>query len=359
MDALCNHELDLILNWVKGSDDRKSFSQVSKRLWAVERLNRSSIRLLELIRLPRLLDRFPNLVTFQTSLPLSNADLELLAQRCPKLEVIDLGIPALSFRKVAGTQGLCTLANRCPKLSKVLLRGRHMMSDGIVSFIPLADNLKHLDLGYIVLVFDKTLEAIGSSSCPITVLNLESCCHITDCGLRFLTNGSCSKTIKELVLANCHGITDSGVSLLQKMCALEELNLAHCHQVTDVGGVAISAIRTLKKLDFARGPRVTDWGPRVTDRTILALAENCLNLEMLDLSGNKFVTRVGIRAFLGHKCLQSLDLRYIRVYVSGSDLEDLALACPSLKSILVEGGWRKRLMGEMQESTVSRFVRFN
>ncbi|PRQ43465.1 putative leucine-rich repeat domain, L domain-containing protein [Rosa chinensis] len=240
-----------------------------------------------------------------------------------------------------------------------------MMSDahdGIVSFIPLADNLKHLDLGYIMFVSDKTLEAIGSSSCPITVLNLESC-HITDCGLRFLTNGSCSKTIKELVLKGCHRITDSGVSLLQKMCALEELNLADCREVTDVGGVAISAIRTLKKLDFARGPKVTAWGPawgpRVTDRTILALAENCLNLEILDLSGNKFVTGVGIRAFLGHKCLQSLDLRYIRVYVSGSDLEDLALACPSLKSILVEGGWRKRLLGEMQESAVSRFVRFN
>ncbi|KAM5559888.1 hypothetical protein ABKV19_021195 [Rosa sericea] len=359
MDALCNHELDLILNWVKDPDDRKSFSQVSKQLWVVERLNRSSIRVLELDRIPRLLDRFPNLVTFQTSLSLSNADLELLAQRCPKLEVIDLGTPILSFRKV-GNRGLCALANRCPKLSKVLLRGRRMMSehDGIMSFIPLADNLKHLDLGYIVLVSDKTLEAIGSSSCPITVLNLESC-DITDCGLRFLTNGSCSKTIKELVLAKCHGITDSGVSLLQKMCALEELNLAHCHQVTDVGGVAISAIRTLKKLDFARGPRMTDWGPSVRDRTILALAENCLNLEMLDLSGNEFVTGVGIRAFLGHKCLQSLDLRHIRVYVSGSDLEDLALACPSLKSILVEGGWRKRLMGEMQESTVSRFVRFN
>ncbi|XP_062005696.1 uncharacterized protein LOC133722849 [Rosa rugosa] len=215
--------------------------------------------------------------------------------------------------------------------------------------LSLADNLKHLNLELCKLVSNETLRAIGSSSSWISVLNLAGCVNITDCGLRFLTNGSCSKTIKELVLKGCHRITDSGVSLLQKMCVLEELNLTHCRRVTEVGGVAISAILTLKKLNFA-------WGPKVTDRTILALAENCLNLEMLNLRGNGFVTGVGVRAFLSHKRLQSLDLRYIRIHVSGSDLEDLVLACPSLKSILVEGGWRKRLLREMQESTLSRFV---
>ncbi|KAM5559889.1 hypothetical protein ABKV19_021196 [Rosa sericea] len=352
MDALCNDELGLILNWVD-PEDRKSFSQVCKQWCVAEGRNRSCIRVLELDHLPRLLTRFPNLVTFQTSVSISNADLALLAQRCPKLEVIDLTTPVRSF-SVVGTRGLCTLANKCPRLSKVVLRGRYykIEDDGIVSFITLADNLKHLNLELCKLVSNETLRAIGSSSSSISVLNLAGCVNITDCGLRFLTNGSCSKTIKELVLAKCHGITDSGVSLLQKMCVLEGLNLTRCRQVTEVGGVAISAIRTLKKLNFA-------WGPKVTDRTILALAENCLNLEMLNLRGNGYVTGVGVRAFLSHKRLQSLDLRYIRIYVSGSDLEDLALACPSLKSILVEGGWRKRLLREMQESTLSRFVRFN
>ncbi|KAL6134357.1 hypothetical protein ACLB2K_066589 [Fragaria x ananassa] len=111
---------------------------------------------------------------------------------------------------------------------------------------------------------------------------------------------------------------------------LSRLSLATCIRVTDVGGVAISAIGTLKKLILL--------GPKVTDTTIVALAKNCLKLEKLDLSYNEFVTGVGVRAFMGHKRLRVLDLQYILNPVSESDLEDLASACPSLKSILVERG---------------------
>ncbi|KAL6133349.1 hypothetical protein ACLB2K_065586 [Fragaria x ananassa] len=191
------------------------------------------------------------------------------------------------------TQGLCTLANRGPGLSKVSLRGRRFW-DGrdttTASFEPFGDNLKHLDLGHCWNVYDTTLfKAIGSSGCSITVLNLERS-RITDCGLRFLTDGSCANIIKELVLGGCRYITDSGVLLMRKMCVLEEVSLAFCKRVTDVGGVAISAIGTLKKLNLVSGPKVTDT-------TIVALAKNCLNLETLELRHNEFVTGDGIRAF--------------------------------------------------------------
>ncbi|XP_004306230.1 PREDICTED: F-box/LRR-repeat protein 20-like [Fragaria vesca subsp. vesca] len=354
MNALCDDELALILNWIKDSDDRKSVSQVCKQWWQVESQNRSSIRVLDLDILPALLHRFPNLVTFQTPKSISNDNLELLAQGCPKLEVLDLTAPCLSPATVM-TQGLCTLANRGPGLSKVSLRGRRLW-DGrdttTASFEPFGNNLKHLDLGNCLNVYDTTLfKAIGSSSCSITVLNLERS-RITDCGLGFLTDGSCSNTIKELVLEGCRYISDSGVSLLRKMCVLEELSLAFCKRVTDVGGVAISAIGTLKKLNLVSGPKVTDT-------TIVALAKNCLNLETLELRHNEFVTGDGIRAFLGHKCLQVIDLRGTHTSVVGCDLEELALACPSLKSIVVAEGSKERLFREMQDSTLSRFMCFH
>ena len=120
----------------------------------------------------------------------------------------------------------------------------------------------------------------------------------------FLADGSCSKTLKTLILAWCEKITDVGVSHLQRMQCLEHLNLANCGQnITDTGGVAISAISTLKKLSLVALVKVTD-------HAIVALAENCLNLEVIDLSDCR-LTGVGIRAFASHKSLQHIVLRFL------------------------------------------------
>lgn len=98
-------------------------------------------------------------------------------------------------------------------------------------------------------MFDKVLEAIGSLSL-LSYLNLECCDRITDSGLGFLANGSCSKTLKTLVLAGCGGITDLGVCHLQNMSCLEELDLDGVKRDSDDGLIAASEIPTLKKLNL-------------------------------------------------------------------------------------------------------------
>ncbi|XP_040364144.1 F-box/LRR-repeat protein fbxl-1 [Rosa chinensis] len=223
---------------------------------------------------------------------------------------------------------------------------------GIMAMITsAAHHLTHLDLEHCSSVSDQALEAIGSSACPIRVLNLKGC-SITGAGLRFLANGCCSKTIDQLNLAYCPGINNDGVLLLCKMRVLEELDLSFCSELTDVGGQAISAIQTLKKLNLA-------CVFSLTEKTIVALAKNCINLEMLNLRGGLGVTTAAIDAFLGHKCLQSLNLiGCLFDDVRGSALESLALQCLSFKSIVVNEKWRDRLLQEMQENTVSRFLQF-
>ncbi|KAM5565547.1 hypothetical protein ABKV19_019516 [Rosa sericea] len=157
--------------------------------------------------------------------------------------------------------------------------------------------------------------------------------------------------MKTLILAGCNKITDSGVSLLHKMSVLEELNLEECSvRITDVGGVAISAIPTLKKVQM--GSLYS-----VTDNTIVALAQNCLNLELLELRGCK-VTGAGIRAFSGHKCLQILNLFCCVSGIRGSDLERLARKCPALKSIVVDERLRNRMWRVMRDGTISKFLEF-
>lgn len=194
---LSDDEVALILNRVTHPDDRKSFSEVCKQWCRVEGLNRSSIRLLRLDFLLRVLPRFPNLVTFETSKCITRNDLEFLFQTCPKIEAINLGKPASDDVIEPWDYGsevlypLTYSCPACPKLSKVSLRRRDYIG-GAIPLIKAQNNLRHLDLGHCSCVFDKVLEAIGSLSL-LNYLNLECCDRIMDSGLGFLANGSCSK----------------------------------------------------------------------------------------------------------------------------------------------------------------------
>ncbi|KAL6203784.1 hypothetical protein ACLB2K_027483 [Fragaria x ananassa] len=221
-----------------------------------EGLNRTSICLLQLDSLRRVLPRFPNLVTFETSKCITRNDLKFLAQTCPKIETIDLGkYLGKSIDDVttepshSQIEVLYALAHSFPKLSKLSLRrNRDYSGEGITQLIKelVQNKLRHLDLGYCC-VLDETLEAIGSLSC-LGYLNLDGCDRITDQGLGFLANGSCSKTFKTLVLTGCRGITDSGAVPLHKMAFLEELYLDGETGFSLDGLRAVAMIQTLKKL---------------------------------------------------------------------------------------------------------------
>ncbi|KAL6146303.1 hypothetical protein ACLB2K_056984 [Fragaria x ananassa] len=129
------------------------------------------------------------------------------------------------------------------------------------------------------------------------------------------------------------------------MRVLEELDLSYCCQLTDVGGQAISTIRTLKKLKLVEAIFLTE-------RTFVAIAKNCINLEVLDLAGCRGITTTCIDAFSGQKCLRFLNLQCRSCDdLRGSAFESLALGCPSLETIVVHESLRERLLQEMQEST--------
>lgn len=193
---------------------------------------------------------------------------------------------------------------------------------------------------------DEALEAIGSAN-SISVLNLLGCSLITDLGLASLANGSSSKTMKKLVLAECDRITDSGVSLLQRMRRLEELNLAECGpKITDIGGVAIAAIQTLKRLNLS-------WLVNVSDPTLVALAENCPVLANLDVTGCELVTGAGVRSFAGHGCLEVFVLPSCH-NVNALDVEHLAVGCRSLEIIVLDKGLRIWVTTQIHER-IGRF----
>nr|XP_011459819.1 PREDICTED: F-box/LRR-repeat protein 2-like [Fragaria vesca subsp. vesca] len=198
-----------------------------------------------------------------------------------------------------------------------------------------------------LVVDNDAVEAIGRLCTRLSYLNLKYA-EISDNGLRLLAQGRCSKTLNTLVLAQCYDITDSGFCHLQNLQCLEELDLESCGYrtgVTDSGVIAaVSGNRSRKKLNLGR---LTN----VSDQSIVFVAGNCPNLEILDLSGS-YVTGAGVRAFSGHRCLQSLDLRMCSEFRL-SDIEHMVLGCQSLKSIVLSN-----MIKETIPESLSRIVKF-
>ncbi|KAL6203574.1 hypothetical protein ACLB2K_027274 [Fragaria x ananassa] len=248
----------------------------------------------------------------------------------------------------------CLVGGWCPKLSKVMFVGSFAVGDsGVVALLHSARHLKALVVLRNRLISDEALRAIGCLS-SITLLKLVLC-DITDVGLGFLANGSASKTIKELVLATYHGVTGTGVELLCRMCSLERLDLScYGELVTDIGGVAISTIQTLKELRLKSLMSVSDT-------TMVPLAQNCLNLEVLELQECVRVTGAGIRTFSGHKGLRRLGLLGL-INFSQVDVEIIALGCPLLEaeSVLVDSYWSldPTWSSELMHDNTKRVIKF-
>ncbi|KAL6146304.1 hypothetical protein ACLB2K_056985 [Fragaria x ananassa] len=199
MNRIGADEVGQILRLVTDPSDRKSASQVCKGWWVMEGLSRSTLRVLNIDHLPRLLASCPKLEAFildHISLAEAGSFARLIGG--PNSDELEKKVRA---RMEVGDQGLCAVANGCPKLSKIVINNNYAGVLGIIAMITsAAHNLTHLELEICSLLTDQALEAIGSSSCRLSFLSFRFSSKITDAGLRFLANGSCSKTIKQLKL---------------------------------------------------------------------------------------------------------------------------------------------------------------
>ncbi|CAN1161902.1 F-box/LRR-repeat protein 7 [Linum perenne] len=345
MPELGDDEVASILSWADDPILRKTFSLVCKQWLRVEGTTRLSIRVFDPDLLFNFLPRFPNLIVFESPKLLVDSHLEFVASSCPKIEVLNLTLKQstesqfydgyydeISTSADVGDHGIYAVASGCPSLTKVLLRRRANVGNvGVIHLVDCARSLTSLDLGWCSLIEDRSVEAISSLN-SIRVLNLEGCSLITDRGLSYLASGSSSRSLKKLIVADCDRITDFGVSLLHKIQCLEELNLAECGpKVTDIGGMAVASMPSIKRLNFS-------WLINVTDIAVVAIAENCRELQGLDLTGCELITGVGIRAFAGHECLESLVLSSCH-NILNDDLS-LLMDCKSLKYLVLARGLR-------------------
>ncbi|GFP96697.1 F-box/LRR-repeat protein 4 [Phtheirospermum japonicum] len=338
MERLLDELLALILDEIKDPDDRKSFSQVCKNWLRLEGLHRSSLRVLEPDLILNFLPRFPNLLKFQASTPIRNSLIHVVANTCPKIQVLNLNYKeTCDFHfECAGEddiddEGLCDIAKGCRNLDTVLLRRRSRIGDlGVVTLLGLSRNLRNLDIGFCSRVSDEAIRSIGDLK-HLEVLNLQGCFLITDCGLAFLGEGSLCDTLRKLNLAECDQITDKGLMNLKDMVHLEELNLSDCGpNVTDKAiEMAVAKLWSLKKLNLS-------WLINLTYKTIDALARGCSNLEVLDISGCETISPSTVCAFAGHGSLKELIWTDYDYGIAGEDLEYLVIGCSTLERIVLD-----------------------
>lgn len=347
MEKIGDDVLGLIIRRIHDHNDRNSVSQVCKQWLRVEGRTRFSLRVLEAEDLHNFLPRFPNLVTVEAAGSITSADLEFIAQTCPRIEILnlntrktqdDFGEPD-EFSGLNG--GVYAIAYGCLEMRKVYLRRRTIGDFGVVSLLKLGKNLTHLDLGRCSRITDRALEAISCATC-LRVLNLQCCWLITDAGLAMLVNGCTAWTLRKLILSECERITDRGLSWLQQMCCLEELNLAECGPaVTDIGGAAVAAIPNLKRLKLS-------WLINITDVTLTAIVQHCQKLTMLDLTGCEYITGEGVCSLLNQESLEELVLVSC-INISPSDVELLVLGSRSLNYIMLDKSMRMWIPTPTQE----------
>ena len=139
-------------------------------------------------------------------------------------------------------------------------------------------------------ISDSGLERLSAAP-SLTLLNLPDT-KITDKGLVHLAR---LRTLKQLALGNCDGITNSGLRHLLNVKSLEQLNLG---------------------------------GTPITDKGLVHLGKH-MHLELLSLGGCKGITDSGLQHLKGLKKLKELNLTNTQVTDTG--VEEIQQALPKCK----------------------------
>ncbi|PWA53678.1 Leucine-rich repeat, cysteine-containing subtype [Artemisia annua] len=198
--------------------------------------------------------------------------------------------------------GLCAVANAYSHLNSVSLGRRlHVGDVGVISLLRSSKNITSLCLERCVKVTDESLKAIGEVTC-LKQLVLRGCYLITDLGLKYLANKDLKNSLKFLYLDECDRISDTGIIYLGQMVHLSVLTLAKCGvNIADSGISAISKIPNIVRLVLARLINVTDT-------SLFDIANNCLKLSVLNLTGCEAITGDAVRAFADRPTLSYLTL---------------------------------------------------
>ncbi|XP_041018732.1 F-box/LRR-repeat protein 3 [Juglans microcarpa x Juglans regia] len=250
--------------------------------------------------------------------------LQFLENRCPLLQVIDISrcefLTYSGLQSVArGHNGLLQLNAGCC-LSRLPATVLHCLKD-----------MKNLNTIRIdgARVSDSSLEIISSNCKSLVEIGLSKCVGVTDMGIMQLVSGCVD--LKIVNLTCCRSITDAAISALAKSCwKLVCLKLESCDKVTEKSLNQLgSCCLGLEEIDLTDCSGVDDKGLKylsgcsellclklglctnISDKGLAYIACNCTRISELDLYRCTGIGDDGLAALTnGCKKLMKLNLSY-------------------------------------------------
>jgi hypothetical protein len=194
------------------------------------------------------------------------------------------------------------LAERCPKLERVNLHGVKL-SDKEVD--RLTKNCKHITtlhlsssnpFGGSSLLTDNAVFAIGRLY-DLRCLNLQGSSLITDVGVLQLAISSCSK-LERLNLGGCYRITDSGIAkLVSKLNKLSHLTLCQLPHISDASiWEVVTHLPALEELDLHGCPSLT----QDSISSLIASQSRLTKLQVLDIGGCSDIPEDAVNLLRSH-----------------------------------------------------------
>eukprot|EP00795_Rhopilema_esculentum_P002093 gene2093-17665_t len=224
-----------------------------------------------------------------------------------------------------GVKSLC-LSKR---LQVLKLEGNNRITDSAVrSLVKSCPDLHHLHLVDCERITDLSLKAL--SQCKnLVVVNYADCIRLSDAGVRYIVEGSSGPKLRELNLTNCLRVSDVSVLRIAQRCnSLTYLNLSYCEHVTDAGVELLGTILSLMSVDLS--------GCLIQDQGISALGNNP-RLRDITIASCSSVTDIGIQKLVQQtRDLENLDVSSCKLLTDHA-IKSLAFCCRRLRTLNIAG----------------------
>lgn len=203
-------------------------------------------------------------------------------------------------------KGVLRLISSVNNLEVLNLRGCQRLTDvSVRALLKRTPQLLELDLSACSKVGPAALVALGESCPKLKRLSLSRTALTQEWLLMRVATGCCQ--LEFIDLSYNENLENDGLKALSLRCKrLKRLNLKYCTNLSDVGLLAVcESCPDLESLDLSRKA----LEHKLTDVTLLSLAERCITLDKLILKGNEYISDVGISWLAsGCKSITSLDL---------------------------------------------------
>ena len=232
---------------------------------------------------------------------MTDVPLITLVQRCPLLETFSVWCETLLITDVL----LVALSEHCPHLSTLSLWYGGYTDAGVTAVAKKCTELMELELFGIADLTDRCLLSIAANCKQLQKFGLRDSNHYTDRGLCHLFD-SCTQ-LTDIYLRSLSRMTGTILALAQCCRGMRMLELSHNAALTEKTIVYLVTLQQLETLTVGNCSSLSD-------HTLESVARYCPRLRTINIYGCPLITEKGLIALLTYgKRLRSIEIIGIKL----------------------------------------------